>query len=98
MWHAPRSRAYQLVEPLSVPHERAFKMFARGQVRLDGRAVLDSTFLREVTGNDDRTLGATVERLKESGILAPLGKGKWRFGASFLEYVRARPGQQQKGR
>jgi predicted HTH transcriptional regulator len=91
LWHAFKSRTYHVVEPLVVWHERAYRLFGGVNAKLDSSAIVDQQVLDKLIAQPDaRSLNAMVDRLRESGILVPAGKGKWRFGSSLLEYVRSR--------
>lgn len=94
VWHAKKSRAYHLVEPLQIPFERAFqRLSGRGQsvdtsTRLD-RDALGALFS---TANQPE-LSTAITRWKEQGILAPDGRGQWKLGPGMLEYARHRGGR-----
>lgn len=91
VWHAPKSRNYHLVEPLVVPHERAYRLLTGAHVRLAADTSLDMpTLQRIVRAPDEQRARLAVDRWRESGILAPAGKGQWKLGQSFLAYVDTR--------
>ena len=91
VWHAPKSRSFHLVEPLLVAHERALRRFEKTGIKIDANTIIDQPSVEKLAdGADERTQSSMVDRLKDSGILAPAGKGKWKLGKSFLEYVRGR--------
>ncbi|MBI2894214.1 MAG: putative DNA binding domain-containing protein [Deltaproteobacteria bacterium] len=91
VWHAHKSRTYRLVEPLKVPLERAYRLLERAGLPPDGGVRLSRSDLASLAGNADaRGLDALLDRFRESGVLTPAGKGRWRFGASILEYLRDR--------
>ncbi|WP_165373519.1 ATP-binding protein [Sorangium cellulosum] len=84
VWHGARSRTYHLVSPLSVPHERALRRLRKMGVQLNASTIIN-------TGQLHLAFGATaLDALRESGIVAPAGKGQWKLGSSLLEYARQR--------
>lgn len=88
VWHKPRSRTYRLVEPLSVPHERALVRLKRLGVPLDPERLLDDADLTRLAGTyDQRTRDELARQWVGSGILTPAGQGRWRLGASLLAYA-----------
>lgn len=95
VWHRPHGRSYTLVEPLDVPHERAYNWFDSAHVSIDGSAVMTKALLRAALNiADDQSLVSAIARLRESGILVAAGPSQWRFGQSLLEYIvrrRSRP-------
>lgn len=91
VWHAYKSRSYHMVEPLLVGQERAYRLFETAGIALEAATVLGRTELERLARQpDDRSFEAWVDRLKESGILTPAGKGRWKLGQSLLEYARTR--------
>ena len=88
VWHAPKNRSYHLVEPLVVPHERAYKLLTGAGVAIDAGTMLDLPALERLAPSAPTQ--RTIERWRESGILTPVGKGNWKLGSSLLEYARAR--------
>lgn len=87
VWHAPKSRSYHLVEPLVVPHERAYRLLTGAGFAVDATTTLDLAALHLLAGS---TAQRTIDRWRESGILTPTGKGTWKLGDSLLEYAQAR--------
>lgn len=87
VWHAPKSRSYHLVEPLVVPHERAYKLLTSAGFTIDAGTRLDLPALHLLAG---ATAQRTIDRFRESGILTPVGKGTWKLGDSLLEYAQGR--------
>lgn len=91
VWHPYKSRTYHVVEAANVPHELAYRALQKAGVALDDSAVLDRDALQALAGiQDRRSLENLVTRWQQAGILKPSGKGRWRLGASFLEYVSQR--------
>jgi len=91
VWHAPRSRTYHLVPPLSVPQERAFRRLRQMRVKIDASTLLDVNALKRILGApDSQSTTSGIDRWRESGILVPAGKGNWKLGQSILEYSRGR--------
>jgi len=88
VWHAPKSRSYHLVEPLVVPHERAYKLLTDAGFTIDAGTLLDLAALQALAPS--AAAQRTIERWRESGILTPVGKGNWKLGSSLLEYAQAR--------
>lgn len=92
-WHGYRSRTYHVVEATNVPHERAYRAMADAETEPGGDTVLKRNDLRALAGlaeDDERGLAALVTRWQQAGILRPAGKGRWRLGTSFLEYLSSR--------
>lgn len=86
----PKSRTYVLVEPLNVPHERAYKLLERAKIRPTRQTAVSRDDLSRLARVDDTSLDTMLTQWKELGVLRPAGRKKWRFGESFLEYVRGR--------
>jgi len=92
VWHAYKSRSYHLVEPLNVPLERALKLLVDAGVNVgEAGTELSSEILREIAHQPDEvSFEAWLSRLRESGVLTPSGKKKWKLGRSLIEYASAR--------
>lgn len=91
VWHARGTRTFHLVEPLSVPLERAFKRFRQARIAVGAETTLGPDDLARFTGKaDDPSMSSLIDRLRESGVLSPAGKATWRFAPPFLEYVSRR--------
>lgn len=91
VWHGSKSRTFHLVAPLSVPHERALRLFRGAGIAVDPATVIDVLTLSALLGvGDERAAAQSAERLRESGILAPAGKHRWKLGPSLLEYAATR--------
>ena len=90
-WHPYKSRTYHQVEAANVPHELAYRALEQAGVDLDAEAVLSRQQLQKIARIDDRrSVESLVSRWQQAGILRPSGKGRWKLGASFLEYVSQR--------
>jgi ATP-dependent DNA helicase RecG len=87
VWHAPKSRSYHLVDPLVVAHERAYKLFISAGFPVDAATRIDRTELHALTGS---SAPHAIDRLRESGIVTPVGKGTWKLGESLLKYAETR--------
>lgn len=91
VWHATKGRTYHLVAPLSVPHELALRALHQRSVVIGVQTILDRQELRTILSPpDDRSFEDLVARWKESGVLVPGGKGRWKLGPSFLAYSHQR--------
>lgn len=91
VWHRPHGRSYRLVQPLDVPHERAFRALTEIGLTFAESTIVTREILRGLPGyTDEESLSSTIERLRQSGILTPGGSGKWKLGGSFLEYLARR--------
>ena len=92
VWHAFKSRSYHLVEPLSVPLERAYTLLVSEGVAVTtpGTEVLTDDLRRMSRQPDDVSFEAWLSRLKESGVISPSGKKKWKLGQSLIEYASTR--------
>lgn len=96
VWHAHKSRTYRLVEPLQVPLERAYRLLTLAELaglKPGASPLFEKADLARIAGNTDpRTVASLVDRFRESGVLTPAGRGRWRLGSSILEYMRRRGG------
>jgi ATP-dependent DNA helicase RecG len=93
VWHPAKSRSYQLVEPLNVPHERVYRLLENAGVALDGKATLDREQIARIARTSDpQTTSALIDQWKQAGILTPAGSKRWKLGASLLAYVAQRSG------
>ncbi len=91
VWHAAKSRTYHLVEPLQVIHERAYRLFAGHGLDLRPGVELDRSKLEMIANQPDgKSFETWLDRLKESGILLPAGRDRYRLGQSLLEYAKKR--------
>jgi ATP-dependent DNA helicase RecG len=91
VWHRPKSRTYQVVEPLNVPHERVFRILTRAGQTLDASTTFDREQIAAfVQSQDQSTTTALLDQWKQAGILAPAGSKRFKLGPSFLAYVAAR--------
>jgi len=94
VWHRHKSRTFHVVEPLEVPFELAFRRLSDAGVPLSADTTFDRQDLARVAGHpDDRSLADLITRWKEANVLAPAGRGRWRYGTSLLEYGRKRSRQ-----
>lgn len=91
LWRRKKHRTYHVVEPTNVPHERAFRRLRQRTGALDASASLNRTLLQAVFSSpDDRSFASNLVQWQQAGILQPAGKGVWRLGSSFLEYLSQR--------
>jgi ATP-dependent DNA helicase RecG len=87
----PRGRTYFIVEASNVPHELAARRFGRAGLSLEGDEDLKRSELETlVTAGDDRPFETLIAQWQRAGILRPVGKGRWRLGVPFLQYLSAR--------
>ncbi|MEX1362366.1 MAG: ATP-binding protein [Nannocystaceae bacterium] len=93
VWHPKKSRSYQLVEPLNVPHERVYRALCAAKLRPSGTLMLDRKDIARISrSEDEHTTSALIDQWKQAGVIAPAGKQRWRLGSSFLEYLSRRDG------
>lgn len=91
VWHKYKGRTYKLVEAANVPHELALRAFVKAGLKPDTGLTLSRERLRELTGlEDQRSLDNLTVRWRQAGILSPAGKGLWKLGPSFIEYLSQR--------
>lgn len=94
VWHAKKSRAYHLVEPLQIPFERAFQRLSQHGHAVDASSRLARDTLAALFSTSAQAeLSEAIARWKEQGILAPEGRGQWQLGPGMLEYARRRGGR-----
>jgi ATP-dependent DNA helicase RecG len=91
VWHPKRSRSYQLVEALNVPHERVYRLFVEAGIEPASGVVLSRDEVARVAGsNDQQTTSTLIDQWKQAGILAPAGAKRFKLGPSFLAYLAQR--------
>jgi ATP-dependent DNA helicase RecG len=91
VWHRYKSRTYHMVEATNVPHELALRALIRSDLTLNEKTSISREIFEALTGlQDERSLENLATRWRQAGILAPAGRGSWRLGPSFLEYLSKR--------
>jgi ATP-dependent DNA helicase RecG len=91
VWHPKRSRSYQLVEALNVPHERVYRLLVEAGIEPAASVVLSRDEVARVAGsNDQQMISALIDQWKQAGILAPAGAKRFKLGPSFLAYLAQR--------
>lgn len=91
VWHPKRSRSYQLVEALNVPHERVYRLLVEAGIEPAPSVVLSRDEVARVArSTDQQTISALIDQWKQAGILAPAGAKRFKLGPSFLTYLAQR--------
>lgn len=96
LWRRKGHRTFHVVQPANVPHERALRRLRRHAGSPGSGTRLDRDGLRQVfEAPDERSFESNLAQWQQAGILQPAGRGRWRLGSSFLEYLeqRAVPGE-----